>query len=164
MAAKLARRSDRFLFLIVGDGELRHELEAETARLGLDARTRFLGWRGDLETIYGATDVFVLTSRNEGTPVALIEAMAAEVASASTNVGGVSDVLMNRGLGARRGRRLPRRRPSETRRGGPGRKNFGSSAVPRQQTPRGHESVVLAAFGDRRYHLWTVQDLTLWHC
>jgi glycosyltransferase involved in cell wall biosynthesis len=100
MAAKLAQRSDRYLFLIVGDGELRGDLEAQVAKLALSGRTRFLGWRGDLETIYGATDVFVLTSRNEGTPVALIEAMAAEVASASTNVGGVSDVITDERLGS----------------------------------------------------------------
>ena len=63
-------------------------------------QVRFLGWRGDLETIYGATDIFVLTSRNEGTPVALIEAMAAGVASVSTDVGGVRDVISNNDLGS----------------------------------------------------------------
>ena len=93
MAARLSADSDRFVFLIVGDGELREELEAQADNLGLALRTRFLGWRGDLEVIYGATDVFVLTSRNEGTPVALIEAMAAGVASVSTDVGGVRDVV-----------------------------------------------------------------------
>ena len=71
-AANLARQSTRFVFLLVGDGELRRQLEEQSARLGIASRTRFLGWRGDLPTIYGATDVFVLTSRNEGTPVALI--------------------------------------------------------------------------------------------
>jgi mannosyltransferase len=44
-------------------------------------------------TIYAATDVFLLTSRNEGTPVALIEAMASGVAGVSTDVGGVKDVI-----------------------------------------------------------------------
>lgn len=93
MAARLARRSPHFVFLIVGDGELRGELEAHVDRLGLASRVRFLGWRSDLDRIYGATDVFVLTSRNEGTPVALIEAMASGVASVSTDVGGVRDVI-----------------------------------------------------------------------
>jgi glycosyltransferase involved in cell wall biosynthesis len=99
MAARLAPRSDRFVFLIVGDGELRNQLETQTKALGLETRVQFLGWRGDLEHIYGATDVFVLTSRNEGTPVALIEAMASGVASVSTDVGGVRDVITNPDLG-----------------------------------------------------------------
>jgi glycosyltransferase involved in cell wall biosynthesis len=100
MAHRLASASARFLFLIVGDGELRRELETRAAELGLESRVRFLGWRGDLETVYGATDIFVLTSRNEGTPVALIEAMAAGVASVSTDVGGVRDVVTAPGLGS----------------------------------------------------------------
>lgn len=99
MAERLSRRSDRFQFLIVGDGDLRAQLESRAAELGLAGCVRFLGWRGDLDTVYGATDVFVLTSRNEGTPVALIEAMAAGVASVSTDVGGVRDVLTAPELG-----------------------------------------------------------------
>jgi glycosyltransferase involved in cell wall biosynthesis len=79
--------------LVAGDGELRAELEAQAATLGIAGQVRFLGWRRDLATIYGATDVFLLTSRNEGTPVALIEAMASEVPGVSTDVGGVKDVI-----------------------------------------------------------------------
>jgi glycosyltransferase involved in cell wall biosynthesis len=99
MASELARRSDRFLFLIVGDGELRSDLESRAAMHGIESRVRFLGWRGDLPTVYGATDIFVLTSRNEGTPVALIEAMATAVPSVSTDVGGVRDVITGPDLG-----------------------------------------------------------------
>ncbi|MBW8867552.1 MAG: glycosyltransferase [Acidobacteria bacterium] len=100
MAARLANASPRFVFLIVGDGELRPALEARAAELGLTGRVRFLGWRGDLDTVYGASDIFVLTSRNEGTPVALIEAMAAGVAAVSTDVGGVRDVVTGPELGS----------------------------------------------------------------
>lgn len=95
IAQRLATSSNRFEFLVVGDGELRPHLEQLAARLKIAKRVRFLGWRGDLETIYGATDVFVLTSRNEGTPVALIEAMAAGVSCVSTDVGGVRDVIID---------------------------------------------------------------------
>lgn len=101
MAAVLAANDPRMLFLVVGDGELRGALEAQVAALGIPSRVRFLGWRGDLERIYGATDVFVLTSRNEGTPVALIEAMASGVASVSTDVGGVRDVIVSSDAGTR---------------------------------------------------------------
>lgn len=99
MAARLSRGAVPFVFLVVGDGELRAALEAQARDLGIAGRTRFLGWRGDLATIYGATDIFVLTSRNEGTPVALIEAMATGVASVSTNVGGVRDVITGPDVG-----------------------------------------------------------------
>ena len=88
------------LFVIVGDGERREELEGLTRQLGLDGRVRFLGWRKDLATVYGATDVCVLTSRNEGTPVAVIEALAAGVPVVSTDVGGVRDVINDPVLGA----------------------------------------------------------------
>jgi len=83
------------LFLIAGDGELRAELEQTARDFGLADRVRFLGWRRDLDVIYGASDVFLLTSRNEGTPVALIESLAAGVPGVSTDVGGVRDVITN---------------------------------------------------------------------
>jgi glycosyltransferase involved in cell wall biosynthesis len=94
-AALIASDDPAALFLIVGDGELRGELEEAARSLGIAQRTRFLGWRRDLPTIYGATDVFLLTSRNEGTPVALIESLAAGVPGVSTDVGGVRDVVSN---------------------------------------------------------------------
>jgi glycosyltransferase involved in cell wall biosynthesis len=100
MAARVAKPVPRCLFLIVGDGELRPALEAQARELGQADRVRFLGWRGDLDAVYAASDVFVLTSRNEGTPVALIEAMAAGLASVSTDVGGVRDVVTGPELGS----------------------------------------------------------------
>ena len=79
--------------LIVGDGELRADLEAEAARLGIAASCRFLGWRRDVGSVYASADVVVLTSRNEGSPVSMIEAMAAGRAVVCTDVGGVRDVV-----------------------------------------------------------------------
>jgi glycosyltransferase involved in cell wall biosynthesis len=93
MASRLTGRSGRFLFMIIGDGLLRPQLEEQARTSGIADRVRFAGWRGDLEQVYAASDIFVLTSRNEGTPVALIEAMASGVASISTDVGGVRDVI-----------------------------------------------------------------------
>lgn len=89
----IAKMDPRVQFLIAGDGELRQELEAHARILGIGDRVRFLGWRRDLAAIYGASDVFLLTSRNEGTPVALIESLAAGVPGVSTDVGGVRDVI-----------------------------------------------------------------------
>jgi glycosyltransferase involved in cell wall biosynthesis len=90
-------------FALVGDGEERAGLERLAAELGLDGRAAFLGWRDDLRPVYGDLDVVVNASRNEGTPVALIEAMAASRPVVATRVGGTPDLL---GEGAR-GRLVP---------------------------------------------------------
>ena len=79
--------------VLAGDGEERASLEALVTRLGLGAHVAFLGWRSDLPALYGGMDLFVLTSLNEGTPVSLIEAMAAGVPVVATAVGGVPDVI-----------------------------------------------------------------------
>lgn len=99
--AKVAAKRPKVVALIAGDGELRSDLEAYAAELKIADRVRFLGWRRDLANIYAATDVFLLTSRNEGTPVALIEAMASAVPGVSTDVGGVKDVIISEEVGAR---------------------------------------------------------------
>jgi glycosyltransferase involved in cell wall biosynthesis len=93
VALKVSESFPDARFVIAGDGERRAVLEAEAQRLGLRERVVFLGWRGDLDRIYADLDVVVLTSKNEGSPVALIEAMAAERPVVSTRVGGVADVL-----------------------------------------------------------------------
>ena len=85
-------------FAVVGDGELRGALEAEAARRGLAGVVHFHGWRYDMAPVYGDLDVVVNTSLNEGTPVALIEAMAAGRPVVATRVGGTPDLL---GDGAR---------------------------------------------------------------
>jgi glycosyltransferase involved in cell wall biosynthesis len=92
-ARLIADRNQHAVFLVAGDGELRSALEQQARAGGIAERVRFLGWRRDLDTLYAATDVFLLTSRNEGTPVALIESLAAAVPGVSTDVGGVRDVI-----------------------------------------------------------------------
>jgi glycosyltransferase involved in cell wall biosynthesis len=92
-ARLVADRHSEALFLVAGDGELRSALEAQARTNGIGDCVRFLGWRRDLDTVYAASDVFLLTSRNEGTPVALIESLAAAVPGVSTDVGGVRDVI-----------------------------------------------------------------------
>jgi glycosyltransferase involved in cell wall biosynthesis len=92
-AARIHAAVPRARFLIVGDGERRQALERQVDALGLRPSTHFLGWRADLDRLYADLDVVVLTSRNEGSPVALIEAMAAGVPVVATAVGGVADVV-----------------------------------------------------------------------
>jgi glycosyltransferase involved in cell wall biosynthesis len=79
--------------VIAGDGEERGALGTLVAELGLNDRVEFLGWRGDLPALYQMMHLFVLTSINEGTPVSLIEAMAAGVPVVASAVGGVPDVV-----------------------------------------------------------------------
>ena len=79
--------------LIVGDGEHRGALEARVDELGIRPAAAFAGWQHDLARVYGAADVVVLTSLNEGTPVAVIEALAAGVPVVASAVGGVPDVV-----------------------------------------------------------------------
>lgn len=78
---------------VVGDGPERRALEALAARLGLGAAVRFLGFRRDVPAILAATDIAVLSSDNEGTPVSLIEAAAAGKPLLSTRAGGVAEVV-----------------------------------------------------------------------
>jgi glycosyltransferase involved in cell wall biosynthesis len=78
-------------FRIAGDGPLRAELEAAAPRWA-----RFLGFAGDLPALLADTTVVALSSRSEGSPVALIEALAAGRPVAAVPVGGVPDVLGGR--------------------------------------------------------------------
>jgi len=80
-------------FIVIGDGGLREALEQQSQALGLDKDVIFVGERKDPEYFYPALDVVALTSRNEGTPLTLIEAMANARPVVATSVGGVVDLL-----------------------------------------------------------------------
>jgi glycosyltransferase involved in cell wall biosynthesis len=94
-AARVRKTLPAARFVIVGDGERRAELEAMVDRMGLRQAVIFLGWRRPMLGVYADLDVVVLTSRNEGSPVALIEAMASARPVISTEVGGVPDVVVD---------------------------------------------------------------------
>jgi glycosyltransferase involved in cell wall biosynthesis len=98
MAAHVAARHPTARFVIVGDGERRAALEGEARARGLGGRVHFLGWRADLDKIYADVNVVVLTSRNEGSPVALIEAMACSRPVVATRAGGVAELVGDAGL------------------------------------------------------------------
>lgn len=93
-AVAAARQQGAPLFLaVVGDGDQRRALEQLAVELGLGPAVRFLGYRQDLDAIAAGTDMALLSSDNEGTPVALIEAAAAGVPAVATAVGGVAEVV-----------------------------------------------------------------------
>jgi glycosyltransferase involved in cell wall biosynthesis len=91
--ARARATEPRLQLAIVGDGELRPALEGQAVRLGLTVGVRFLGFRKDLPSILAASELAVLASDNEGTPVALIEAAAAALPAVATAVGGVEDIV-----------------------------------------------------------------------
>lgn len=87
---------------IIGDGELMSELNAISNQILYDfpnQKITFTSWIKDVSVPLSRLDIVCLTSFNEGTPVSLIEAQAANVAVVSTNVGGVEDILSHNNSG-----------------------------------------------------------------
>lgn len=91
---------------IIGDGEIRQNLQDQCCDLGLSfaqveenvpvakADVTFTSWIRNVETAYPGLDIVAMTSLNEGTPVSLIEAQAANVPIISTNVGGIENIVL----------------------------------------------------------------------
>src|SRR5690606_5468949 len=98
-AVKIKQRLPDARFAIIGDGELRAELEAEASALGLGDCVVFTGWSRDVAPVYSDLDVLVISSLNEGTPVSVIEALAAGCPVVATAVGGLPDLLDGGDLG-----------------------------------------------------------------
>jgi len=82
-------------WILVGDGELRGELEAQAQRLGLVSHVHFTGWRDDVAEMLALADVFVLPSESEGFGRVLVEAMAMGRPVVATNVGGIPDIVLD---------------------------------------------------------------------
>jgi glycosyltransferase involved in cell wall biosynthesis len=91
--ASLLSRRPRIRFVVVGDGELRDQLIASREARTLGERLVWAGFRRDMPDVCFASDIVVLTSDNEGTPVSLIEAQAAGVPVVGTDVGGVRSAV-----------------------------------------------------------------------
>lgn len=91
--AKTGESSARLRFLVVGQGPLESEVRRMHADLGLEGRCLILGYRQDVVPLLSASDLFVLGSRFEGFPIALMEAMAAGLPVVATKVGGVPDAV-----------------------------------------------------------------------
>ena len=98
------KTSRRIKALVVGDGSetekiidyaINNKLSYSYKNLNKECDVLFTSWRSDIDNILAASDIVCLTSFNEGTPVSIIESMASETASISTNVGGVSDIIEN---------------------------------------------------------------------
>lgn len=81
-------------FLIVGDGPERSTIEEQITKLHLESHVQLLGTRHDTPELLNAMDVFVLSSLNEASPVSILEALACELPVVATNVGSVSETVI----------------------------------------------------------------------
>jgi glycosyltransferase involved in cell wall biosynthesis len=82
-----------FVALIAGEGPLKRDLEQQAAAAGIADRVRFLGHRPDIEQVFAALDVFVLSSSSEGLSNTILEAMASGVPVVATRVGGADELV-----------------------------------------------------------------------
>lgn len=84
-----------FIVYIVGDGDLKRELQRKAANLGLVDKVSFEGRKEEVLQYYQNSDIFVLPSRAEGMPIALLEAMACGLPAVVTNVSGMAEIVEN---------------------------------------------------------------------
>ncbi len=98
-ARMILQKQPKTVFALAGDGVLRHDLDRAAKQLGIHDAIRFLGYRQDIPELLAAADIFALTSRTEGMPNALMEAMAMGIAAVAFDVGGVSEVVQNERTG-----------------------------------------------------------------
>lgn len=82
-------------YLIVGEGKKKSQLDVYAAKLKVNDRVHFLGYRNDIAQLLHASDVFVFPSYREGLPVALMEAMAAGVPAVASRIRGNMDLIQN---------------------------------------------------------------------
>jgi glycosyltransferase involved in cell wall biosynthesis len=91
-AACVARDLDLH-FLIAGEGELLESSKARAMRENLPVT--FLGWRSDIDQLFAASDMAILTSDNEGIPLTLIQAAFAGIPIVATKVGSIADIVVD---------------------------------------------------------------------
>lgn len=84
---------------IVGDGYLRQDLERTAGELGISKIVTFTGFQENVYEYLEKMDLFVLPSRTEGSPLSILEAMAAGLPVISTNIGGIPEIVINNSTG-----------------------------------------------------------------
>lgn len=93
VAAAFSRRHPEARFAIAGDGPERARLEEQTRMLGLAGRVRFLGFVARMRDLYLAADVLLFPSLYEGTPMAVLEAMATGLPVVASRIDGTAEVI-----------------------------------------------------------------------
>ncbi len=95
LAAAVKKEFPDTRFILAGDGVLRAKARSLIKKLKLEGEVILAGWRNDIPLILSSLDVFVLTSRWEGLPIAALEAMAAGVPLVATDTGGIREIITN---------------------------------------------------------------------
>jgi glycosyltransferase involved in cell wall biosynthesis len=95
LAAEVLARQSNCGFLLIGEGRLRKQAEKLVRRLGIAKHFKILGWRDDVADIMPCLKVFVLTSRWEGLPRSLLQALASGLPAVVTAVNGIPEVVTN---------------------------------------------------------------------
>ena len=95
VARKAADANANLRFVMIGDGPLKQEIEAERKRLGLEDYVLLPGLQEDTLPWYSMMDIFMMTSSFEGLPIALLEAMSMECAVVATRAGGIGEVVVD---------------------------------------------------------------------
>ena len=90
---RVRARQPQAVLVIVGEGSLRSALESQIQAAGLGQAIRLVGHRQDVANLHAGFDLFVQASEREGTPNAVLEAMALETPVVATNVGGTGELL-----------------------------------------------------------------------
>jgi len=93
VVAELQRQGSNLHFLVAGAGDLLDYCKERSAKENLPIT--FLGWREDIETVLAASDLVLLTSDNEGTPLSLIQAGMAHLPIVATNVGSINEIVLD---------------------------------------------------------------------
>ncbi|HEY6564347.1 MAG TPA: glycosyltransferase, partial [Pirellulaceae bacterium] len=94
VASLIRKRVPHARFVVVGEGHLRQQLESLAQELSLAEVTHFLGSRGDIPELLTASDVFLLTSDNEASPVSILEAMACGLPVVASDVGSIHETVI----------------------------------------------------------------------
>ena len=107
LAASLERQKNTNIkFVIVGDGKTRISVQEDLTKLNIPynylpenadsahSKVILTSWETEMDQVYAGLDIVCLTSLNEGSPISLLEAQAAKRPIVSTNVGGVSDTII----------------------------------------------------------------------
>ena len=97
--AKLMTKQPNCQLVLLGEGSLKEELQRLAVQLGIGDHVHFMGHRNDVDCFYQLADITLLTSVSESFPLVLLESARAETPVIATDVGGVSELILNQSVG-----------------------------------------------------------------